>query len=174
MDAQRKAERESEAAKKKEEEKRRVFEESARKWKERQANEQRKSREKATEQPEKVASLNDGIRENPVAKRLKSTAEIIGQWAERVYRILIIIAIIELVGGMITGIALGVEWGFGALAISFGSAIVLFVLSYIEAVVIRFIMNCIALKYRAKAEIVQNTFVSANIALYEANKKTNE
>ena len=174
LDAQRKSEKQAEAASKKEEERRKVFEESAREWKERQEKAQRKNREKATEQLEKVISLNEGIQENKIARRLKETAYIFEKWADYAFIIILAFAVIEAIATFIAGIVVSFDIGLGAYLISFPSILVILVLGYLEAVGTKFILKCISLIFLSIAEVVQNTYMSANVALYEANKKTNE
>jgi len=125
-----------------------------------------KKREEATKNLKDAVSINGGIKENPVAANAKKTAKVFEKWADRVYKWITVPAIIESIIAIILGFIMMFDSGFGTFAILLGSAVVWLFLNFINAMFIRFVLNCVAQNYYAQAEMVQNTHISANVALY--------
>ena len=118
---------------------------------------ERENREKATKTLKDAVSLNEGIKENAVAANSKKFAKIFEEWAERAYKWIVTLAIVESIIAIIVGFILMFDGGFGIFAIFLGSAVVWCFINFIDAAFIRFILKCKAQNYYAQAEVVQNT-----------------
>ncbi len=113
---------------------------------------------------EDVISLNEGVKKNQIAVKLEETAdkiEIIGKY---VFYIILGLAVIDLLSLIIV---------YNSSPILFDSMIFPTILTSVVTVGVAFfemfVYKCVALQFRAYAEMVQNTYISANVALYSAN-----
>jgi hypothetical protein len=98
---------------------------------------------------------------NSVAKRLHELGGKFEYWAEGAYKWILGLTIVECIAAFIVGFAFLIDGEGEILLYMLPCIVVWFVLGYLNASFVRFILRCISVDYLGKSEVVQNTYESA-------------
>ena len=98
---------------------------------------------------------------NPVAEKLHNLGGRFEHWAESAFRWILGVTIIECIAAFIVGFAFLADGDGEIFLYMLPCIVVWFVLGYLNASFVRFILRCISVDYLGKSEVVQNTYESA-------------